>query len=116
MAGLKNLSSKEIERVLRSGRRYRGRALLIFVKQADPDQPGRRAFIAPKRLGSAVLRNRCKRLMRAGFNQAQSAGCSSIYDYNDIILMATNGTCQQSSVDISEEIRQVFAKVADDAN
>ena len=119
MAKFSTLSSKEIEQVLQGGRRYRSRSLLMFVKpvqfvdSVDTSQKlGKVAFIAPKRLGSAVVRNRCKRLLRAGLAKANEvAEISDICDSHSIILMATPKTAERNSLQIKEEIVELFAKV-----
>jgi ribonuclease P protein component len=123
MTKLKTLASKDIAAIIQNGRRYRSRSFLVFVEPLGPDtccaasqKSGKVAFIAPKRLGNAVLRNRCKRLLRAGF--AASRQCSEedfIYDYFNIILMATPKTPKRSSVDIAEEMTQLFTGLLKDA-
>jgi len=110
----KSLKSADIAHVLKSGRRYKSRSLLVFVKRIDAGEQGKIAFIAPKRLGLAVLRNRCKRLMRAGFAQARSTPVITICDYYDIILMATERTHRINSVQIAEDLAKTFAKIARD--
>jgi len=118
MAKFSTLGSKEIEQVLQSGRRYRSRSLLMFVKPVQftdnagsGQELGKVAFIAPKRLGSAVLRNRCKRLLRAGLAKArEDRELNDMCDNYSIILMATPKTAEQNSLQIKEEIAELLAK------
>jgi len=129
MTKFDTLSSKEIERTMKSGRRYRGRSLLVFVapvtevlKIADPISlrkgKGKVAFISPKRLGGAVLRNRCRRVLRAGLTSAlgfeRSADYHILCEENNIILMAGALTLPLSSKQIAEEIAQIFDKAIED--
>jgi ribonuclease P protein component len=59
-------SASEIDALFKQGRRA-GTALLVVLAHPTPDrrgQDGRVVFVAGKKLGGAVLRNRCKRLAR----------------------------------------------------
>lgn len=60
-------SSTEISLVFKKGRRLGKGSTRLIVLQHDEqhDQPGRVAFIAGKKNGNAVWRNRAKRRMRA---------------------------------------------------
>ena len=123
MARFHTLSSEDIQRVLQGGRRYRSRSLLMFAKPAqckdgadDRQALGQVAFIAPKRLGNAVLRNRCKRVLRAGLLMNRETFVSSgICDNYSIIFMATAKTAEQSSLQIAKEIKQFFDSIVSEA-
>jgi ribonuclease P protein component len=60
-------SSTDITRVFNEGKRFgRGSSALILLENDEQHgQLGRVAFVAGKRLGNAVWRNRAKRRMRA---------------------------------------------------
>ena len=60
-------SGAEITRLFNEGRRIHTRNITIIVlrNEGQHDQYGRAAFIAGKKLGNAVWRNRAKRRMRA---------------------------------------------------
>ena len=57
----------DIERLFRTGRRSSSYLMTILVKTFDHAsyEGGRCAYIAGKKLGSAPLRSRCKRVLRA---------------------------------------------------
>ena len=119
MAKFSTLGSKDIAQLLQSGRRYRSRSLLMFVTpahcEAASSTQGKVALIAPKRLGNAVLRNRCKRLLRAGFERSRkNAEISTICDNSSIIFMATPKTSEQSSVQIAEEITRLLTEFSNE--
>ena len=82
-------SSDQISEVFNQGTRFSSGEIRIIVKQlADQRDPsGRVAFIAGKKLGNAVVRNRSKRVLRAAAfeNQLPVPGY-------DILLMATPRT------------------------
>ena len=60
-------SSADITRVFKEGERFgRGSNMLLILENDEQHgQPGRVAFVAGKKLGNAVWRNRAKRRMRA---------------------------------------------------
>ena len=65
-------SASEIDALFKSGRRGSGR-LVVVLASPTPDQRdprGRVLFIAGKRLGGAVVRNRSKRVMREAVRRA----------------------------------------------
>ncbi|MFR8061149.1 MAG: ribonuclease P protein component, partial [Lancefieldella rimae] len=57
-------SPREFERVFSCGKRAYGSLICIRVAKTCEDGEARVAFVAPKRLGNAVVRNRCKRVLR----------------------------------------------------
>lgn len=82
-------SSDQISEIFNRGTRFSSGEIRIIVKQmADQRDPsGRVAFIAGKKLGNAVIRNRSKRVMRAAAFESQLP----VPGY-DILLMATPRT------------------------
>ena len=60
-------SSKEITRLFKEGKRLNTKDLTLIVLRNEKQhgQHGRAAFVAGKKLGNAVWRNRAKRRMRA---------------------------------------------------
>ena len=66
--------SSEIREVARFGERYRGSLLALHVLPREKDARAvgwRAAFIAGRRVGGAVARNRMKRLLREAFRVSQ---------------------------------------------
>jgi|GEM_PF-224404 len=122
MARSNTLKSKDIARMIQNGRPFRSRSFLVFSEAIDDVQSncsetavplGKVAFIAPKRLGNAVLRNRYKRLLRAAFDQAvQESGNHHICDKNNIIYMAGDKIAKQSFQDVVCEMNATFAKIS----
>ncbi len=54
---------KDFERLFREGRRLYGN-FVYFISEPAPDSGMKIAFICGRRIGNAVVRNRCKRLLR----------------------------------------------------
>ena len=98
-------SKKEFERVFSGGRRYNHRLVRITVLKASEGGLNKVAFVAPKRLGNAVFRNRCKRVLRAA---ARECGLPS--EDADIIMFATRTTHDASSEDVARALSQLLRK------
>ena len=65
-------SSREIDRIFRSAKRA-AHPLVLALATLTPEErgpTGRVAFIAGKKLGGAVLRNRCRRVLREATRRA----------------------------------------------
>jgi ribonuclease P protein component len=108
-------ASEQIACLLRSGRRLRSDCVTIFVKarSEQSDVSGRVAFIAGKRLGNAVLRNRCKRVLRAAW-QAQESEGASFFANNDILLVANKRTAKRGTPAVAQALRELLGQAAKD--
>ena len=92
-------SRSEFERVFSAGKRAQSSVLRIRVA------PSEVAFVAPKRLGNAVFRNRCKRVLREA---ARKSGLP-VEGYG-IILFATKDTHSSNPADISVSLDALLRK------
>lgn len=62
------LRGRDFDRAIRSGRCVADRVLVLYAVAAEsPDVPARLGVTIPRRTGSAVVRNRWKRLIREAF-------------------------------------------------
>lgn len=79
--------------MFREGRRYgRGSSALIVLNRPEQhDHSGRVAFVAGKKLGNAVWRNRAKRRMRAACREVGGP-----WDGHDVIFIASRRTTTDS--------------------
>jgi len=80
-------SKQDFGRVFSGGKRANHRLVRMTVLRLNEGGPARVAFVAPKRLGNAVLRNRSKRILREA---ARAAGFPR--SGFDVIFFATPAT------------------------
>lgn len=98
-------SRQDFEKVFSRGRRYGHALVRLTVLKRDDRQPGRVAFVAAKRLGNAVFRNRCKRVLREAARM-----CGLPAEGTDVILFATRGTYACSSIEVAAALRTLLNK------
>jgi ribonuclease P protein component len=98
-------SKREFETVFSTGRRINAPLVRIIYLENEDEQEGRVAFVAAKRLGNAVYRNRCKRLLREASRRCglPSAGCS-------VIIFATRKTHDAALEDIVCDLSKILGK------
>ena len=100
-------SSREIDKIFRESRRA-AHPLLIALVAPTPEgrgPMGRVAFIAGKRLGGAVLRNRCKRVMREAVRRAGGP-----WSGRDVLLIARPGTASASTAALDAALSSVLTR------
>ena len=98
-------SKRDFERVFSSGKRLNGSLLRIRMARVDEGVPGRVAFVAAKRLGNAVFRNRCKRVLREA---ARLSGLPK--DGFDVILFSTHDTHDSSPEQVAAALRKMLGR------
>ena len=97
-------SKRDFERVFSRGRRYNDALLRIRVASNEGAE-GRVAFVAAKRLGNAVFRNRCKRVLREAARL-----CSLPVDGCDILLFSTAQTHDSSPERVASSLRKLLGR------
>ncbi len=121
------LSSSEFDGVFESGRIYRhplmqmrahGRAQSGAAKISAVGQT-RAAFVAPKKLGPAVLRNRIRRRLseayRARCKAMESASASPVSRGFDLIFLATSAVSAASFDDLGRAFDDLLKRLNRDA-
>ncbi|MGI6230944.1 MAG: ribonuclease P protein component [Tractidigestivibacter sp.] len=98
-------SNSEFEKVFSRGRRYSSDLLRIRVARTDEGDHGRVAFVAPKRLGNAVYRNRCKRVLREA-----ARSCGLPLGSFDVILLSTDRTHDSSPEQVAVSLRGLLRR------
>lgn len=102
-------SSAQISDVFQTGTRFGAKGLTILIKEHDAtrrDLPGRVAFIAGKKLGNAVTRNRCKRVLRA---VARESSVAEVQGY-DVVLIANRRTCDVAHAELVRSLDDLVKK------
>jgi ribonuclease P protein component len=101
-------SSREIERMFDRGERAAHPLLVVLTLESEPGRGpgGRVAFIAGKKLGGAVVRNRAKRVMREAVRRAGGP-----WPRRDVALIARPGLLHASPRDIDRALGRLLGKL-----
>ncbi|MDI9589847.1 MAG: ribonuclease P protein component [Acidobacteriota bacterium] len=98
-------SKRDFGRVFSDGKRVNHKLVRMTALRRDEGGPARVAFVASKRLGNAVFRNRCKRVLRAA---AREAGLPR--DGYDVILFATKATHDSQSSEVARSLSSLMSR------
>lgn len=96
----------DIDRLFAGGRRVSHPALLVLGARSPEgtDAPGRVMFVAGKRLGGAVWRNRSKRVMREAMRRAGGPRVGW-----DLALVARTRTASAAAGELDEALTAAIA-------
>lgn len=97
-------SNREIDDLFREGARVSHPAVnaLVGRTRVADETGGRIVFVAGKRLGGAVQRNRAKRVLRAAARRSGEA-----WPGFDVALIARPSTARSSAASLDEALRHV---------
>jgi len=96
----------EIDTLFRSGRRG-SNDLVLVLSMRTPERrgpEGRVVFVAGKKLGGAVTRNRCKRVLRETVRR-----CGGPWDGFDVAIVARASTATASPAALDAALRNALA-------
>ncbi|MFN2555570.1 MAG: ribonuclease P protein component [Nitriliruptorales bacterium] len=91
-------SSREIAAVLRSRNRRAGERVVLHARRVRGDEPPRVAVVASRKVGSAVARNRAKRLMREAARQVDWKRGT------DLVIVARRECADSTSREVAAEV------------
>ena len=98
-------SKKEFGEVFHNGERAGGRLVRITALDNEGDST-RVAFVAAKRLGNAVYRNRCKRILREASRLCDLPQADLL-----LLMFATNRTAEAKPEAVAHEIERLLKKI-----
>ena len=99
-------STREIDAMFRGAEKVDHPLLMLLIAPTVHDcTEGRAAFVAGRRLGTAVTRNRLKRVLRESLRRI--GGPPNGFD---IVLVARKGLAQASAADIDAAMRSVLGR------
>ena len=96
--------SSDIRRALREGNPRSSDRVVLYV--ALGDGPSRAAWITGKRVGSAVARNRARRLLR----EAWSALAPEVRDGYDLVMVARGPFGTAGAPELTAEIEELLRR------
>lgn len=102
--------SNDFQRVYRTGRRYEGHLLTVFVLPNSLTQHRLGITASRKALGKAVDRNRAKRLLREAFRLTKPS-LDRLKKRYDWVLNARKSLLSLASRRPSDEFEQMIARV-----
>lgn len=105
-------STREIDRIFREGAKAGDPLLAMFAVRTPEERgpEGRAVFIAGKRIGGAVQRNRCKRVLREA---CRRAGCP--WRGWDVAFIARERLPEADPPQIDEAVRRLRKKLGLDS-
>ncbi|WP_288641387.1 ribonuclease P protein component [uncultured Megasphaera sp.] len=96
--------NREYQLVYRRGKSYVNRRVVLYVLPRSPKQPTRIGFVTGKKIGCAVERNRCRRLMKEVYRLHQF----ELRDGFDVVLIGRSSLKYAGYKDAEHSILQLF--------
>jgi len=98
----------EFVRIQDSSARVGTRHLLLLLAIRADEGPPRLGVVASRKVGCAVMRNRCKRLVREAFRLHQDALPRGL----DVVVIVRPGTHELALADVASELARAAPHVA----
>ena len=94
------------QRAYKKGKKYAGQMIVVYALRSQKNDASRLGLTVTKARGSAVVRNRIKRILRAAY--CDVAGRRKISDGYDIIVVARDAAITATSGGIAPELEHAF--------
>ena len=96
---------EDFSSIYRKGKSIPGRYVVFFYKENDLSY-NRTAFLASKKVGNSVQRNRAKRLMKESYRLIESNICNGY----DLIFIARNSINGKKFSDVDRSLKGTIKK------
>jgi len=96
---------RDFDRLYRKGRSAGDKYVVIFYI-ANGQPYSRRAFLASKKVGGAVARNRARRLMKESFRKIEG----EIVSGKDMIFIARSNITETGCAEVERSMRRALGK------
>lgn len=96
--------NREYQVVYRRGKSYVNRLAVLYVLKRSPKQPARIGFVTGKKIGCAVERNRCRRLMKEVYLLHQFELANGV----DLVLIGRSSLKYAGYAQAERSILQLF--------
>ncbi|MCH4166424.1 MAG: ribonuclease P protein component [Megasphaera sp.] len=98
--------NREYQIVYRHGKSVVNRLAVLYVLPKSPGQPTRIGFVTGKKIGCAVERNRCRRLMKEVYRLHQH----ELADGMDLVLIGRSSLKHADYEQAEKSILQLFRR------
>lgn len=95
-------SADRVARTLSSGQAFHGERVVVFVAPG----PGSAAFVAGRRIGGAVLRNRARRILRAAWREL----ADEVEDGYDVVVVARAAIVGARTQELVAEVAELLSR------
>jgi ribonuclease P protein component len=96
--------SREVQRVLKGGSATRSKRVVVYLARASG--PPRAAWVAGRRVGGAVARNRARRLLREAWKEISPR----VEEGWQAVLVAREGIGGARAQELLEEVGELLAR------
>ncbi len=100
-------SAGDIDALFKQGKRASGKLLAVLCAHTPPGRPppGRLLFVAGRKTGGAVKRNRCKRVMREAVRR-----CGGPWPGMDVALVARPAVADAAPGEVDEAVEHLVER------